>query len=160
MASENSVATADRKRWVSVIHVAKKKLSLDDDAYRGILSGAGVSSSSEIKTADQFNAVMQSFVALGFRYSSSRKSMPVSDAQRGDLCSERQRYYIKGLWEIASRERDESSLRRLIKRIGGVDDLRFLTKRKASSVILALRDIAWKSGINPDGPHRAQGGVK
>lgn len=149
---KSGVAASDRKRWVSVIHVAKKELGLDDEAYRAILSGASASSASDIGTAEQFDAVMKAFVVLGFRYK-AKKTMPVSDEQRGTRCSERQRYYIKGLWELASRARDEKSLRSMIKRIGGVDDIRFLTKKKASAVILALRDIAWKAGINPDGPH-------
>jgi hypothetical protein len=143
-----------------VIHVAKKALSLDDAAYRGILSGAGLSSSSEIETAMQFDSVMKAFVALGFRYRENRKTLPVTDAQRGNLCTEPQREYIKGLWELASRARDEKSLRAMIKRIGGVDDLRFLTKKKATAVILALRDVAWKAGINPDGPRSNQGAVR
>ena len=148
-----AVSAADKKRWISVIHVARKDLALDEEAYRAILSGAGVASSSDIFTAAQFDDVMRAFVNLGFRYRANRKALPVTDAQRNDLCSERQRYYIKGLWELASRAKDEKSLRALIKRIGGVDDLRFLTKKKASSVILALRTIAWKAGFNPDKPH-------
>lgn len=149
----NGILASDKKRWISVVHVAKKKLALDDDAYRGVLSSVGISSSGEITTAEQFNTIMRGFVALGFRYEEKKKKLPVTNEQRGDLCTERQRYYIKGLWELASRARDEQSLRRIIKRIGGVDDIRFLTKKKASAVILALRSIAWKAGFNPDGPN-------
>ncbi len=145
------VDVKDRKRWISVIHVAKKELALDDEAYRSILSGAGVASSADISTSDQFNSVMLSFRHLGFRYSERKaKAMPVTDADRNNLCSERQRYYIKGLWELASRAKDEKSLRAMIKRIGHVDDIRFLSKRAATKVILALRKIAWDSGFNPD----------
>jgi hypothetical protein len=158
MEQQKSATAADRKRWISVVHVARKKLNLDDEAYRGILSGAGADSSKDLQTAEQFNEVMKAFVALGFRYQGSKKSMPVTDEQRGNFCNEKQRYYIKGLWELASKAKDEKSLSRMIKRIGGVDDIRFLTKRRASSVILALRNIAWKAGYNPDGPHRDASG--
>jgi hypothetical protein len=40
---------------LAIIHVAKKQLGLDEDAYRAILSGAGVDSAGEITTAAQFN---------------------------------------------------------------------------------------------------------
>lgn len=148
----NPVSAPDRKRWISVIHVAKKELSMDDEAYRGILSGANVASSSEISTADQFNTIMRSFVSLGFVYHARNKSMAPTRANLGNLCSERQVYYIKGLWELASRAKDEKSLRAMVKRIGGVEDIRFLTKKKASALILSLRAIAWKAGFDPDGP--------
>jgi hypothetical protein len=66
------------------------------------------------------------------------------------MISQRQEYYIKGLWALASRAKDEKSLRKIIKRIAKVDDIRFLPRKAASAVILALRDICWKAGINPD----------
>lgn len=148
----------DKKRWISVIHVARKQLALDDEAYRAILSGVGISSSAELETSEQFNSLMQAFHLLGFRYTERRsKALPITEANRGGLCSERQRYYIKGLWELASRRKDEKSLRAMIKRIGHVSDIRFLSKGAATKVILALREIAWKSGFNPDGPFEEVG---
>ncbi|MDR0557353.1 MAG: hypothetical protein LBG43_05730 [Treponema sp.] len=48
-------------------------------------------------------------------------------------------------------KQDERSLRRLIKRIGKVDDIRFLERKNAQKLILALRDITEKAGCNPDG---------
>jgi len=134
----------------SIIHVAKKQLGLDDDAYRAILSRAGLTSSKDIKTAKQFNTVMTAFQSLGFKSTShaSRRMNTVVGA-RG-MISKRQEYYIRGLWLLASRFKDEASLRKIIKRIGKVDDISFLKKRSASAVILALRDICWKAGFNPD----------
>jgi hypothetical protein len=68
------------------------------------------------------------------------------------MISSRQEYYIRGLWDLASRIKDETSLRRMIKRIGGVDNIQWLTRENARKVILALRDIALKAGYNPDRP--------
>ena len=134
----------------SIIHVAKKQLGLDDDAYRAILSGAGLSSSKDIKTDAQFNTVMSAFQQLGFRSTSwAGKRMDTVSGAPG-MITKRQEYYIKGLWALASRYKDEKSLRRIIKRIGKVDDISFLPRRSASAVILALRDICWKAGFNPD----------
>jgi len=134
----------------SIIHVAKKQLGLDDVAYRAILSGAGLTSSKDIKNDAQFNTVMSAFQSLGFKSTSpaSRRMNTVTGVP--GMISKRQEYYIKGLWLLASRFKDEASLRKIIKRIGKVDDISFLSKRAASAVILALRDICWKAGFNPD----------
>lgn len=144
----------NRNERLALIHLARKDRGLDEVAYRAILSGAaGVDSASLIETEEQFKEVMNAFENLGFRRApAKRKKLPVRDEQQGNFCSARQLYYIKGLWELASRAKDEKSLRAMVKRIGHVDDLRFLTKGEASKVILALRDICWKTGVNPDSP--------
>lgn len=144
----------NRNEKLALVHLARKDRGLDDVAYRAILAGsAGVESAARIETDAQFEAVMSAFSALGFsRKPATRKRMPVRDEQVGDLATRRQLYYIKGLWELSSRVKDEKSLRAMVKRIGHVDDLRFLSEQAASALILALRDICWKAGINPDGP--------
>jgi hypothetical protein len=45
----------------------------------------------------------------------------------------------------------------LIKRVGEADDIAFLPRRSASAVILALRDICWKAGFNPDSKDGGRG---
>ena len=133
----------------SIIHVAKKQLGLDDDAYRAVLAGAGLTSSKDIKTTTQFNTVMSAFQRLGFKSTWVGKPINTVSGAPG-MISKRQEYYIKGLWLLASRFKDEASLRKIVKHIGKVDDISFLPKRSASAVILALRDICWKAGFNPD----------
>lgn len=150
--------------WLKVIHVARRQLNLSDDAYRAILEGsAGVSSSKEITTPGQFTALMLAFEKMGFKRQENPvkrpKNLPVTEENRGQFCTERQRYYIKGLWELASREKSEKSLRAIIKRIGHVEDIRFLTPKGASAVILTLRDITEKAGYRPDGPVGVQDGI-
>ena len=144
----------NRTERLALIHLACKDRSLDEEAYRGLLSGAaGVDSAALLETEEQFESVMKAFSKLGFvRAPAKKKRLSVKDEQRNDYCTDRQLYYIKGLWELASKAKDEGSLRTMVKRIGHVDDLRFLPKGAASSVILALRDICWKAGFNPDGP--------
>lgn len=135
---------------IKIIHVAKKQLGLDDDAYRAILSGAGLASSKDIKTVTQFNTVMSAFQKLGFKSTSQTAMRHNTVPGNPGMISKKQEYYIKGLWALASRVKDDKSLRKLIKRIGKVDDISFLPRRAASAVILALRDICWKAGYNPD----------
>lgn len=52
--------------WLVSIHVAKAKAGLDDDRYRALLMGAcGVSSSRDVKTWRQYDAIRSAFAALG-----------------------------------------------------------------------------------------------
>jgi len=139
----------NQRSRLAIIHLAKKQLGLDEEAYRAILSGAGLSSAKDIESDGQFNAVMGAFERLGFRASCPKIKRGTVPGNPG-MISRRQEYYIKGLWELASRSKDEQSLRRIVKRIGKVDDIRFLPRRAASALILALRDICWKAGFNPD----------
>ncbi len=143
----------NRNGRLATIHIAKKELNLDDYAYLGILSGVGVSSAADIKTDEEFNIVMDSFVKLGFKYKNRSNGVKYKKTVSGrnpKYISEAQEYYIRGLWDLASRAKDEESLRKIVWRIGKVDDITFLLKKNASAVILALRDICWKAGFNPD----------
>ena len=140
----------NQKSRLAIIHLAKKRLGLDEEAYRAILFGAGLDSAKDIETDSQFNSVMAAFLNLGFLPSGhGAKRGTVPGASPG-MISRRQEYYIKGLWGLASRAKDEKSLRAMVKRVGKADDIRFLSRRNASAVILALRDICWKAGFNPD----------
>ena len=137
------------KHWVKIIHIAKANTSLDDEAYRALLWGAaGVDSASQIRTSQQYNAVMAGFANLGFQV--QKRKVGSQSTRPANMITERQEYYIRGLWELASRAKDERSLRGICKRITGVDDLSFCPKSKASALILALRDIAKKAGYDPD----------
>jgi hypothetical protein len=141
-----------RRRLVRLIHVGKGKLGLSDDSYVTILEGATGKTSSTEMTIAELEKVMVAMRAAGFvpTGSSWGRSLSVRPEDIGGA-TKRQVYYIKGLWALASRTKSEAGLRSIIKRIAGVDDLRFLPRAKASAIILALRDIAVKSGYEPDG---------
>jgi phage gp16-like protein len=153
------MASLAQKKWIQVLHIAKKQCGLDDDAYRALLSGAaGVGSSGDITTWKQYNDCLTAFKKLGFKTqsrTSAASNLKETEPQQGRperMISSRQEYYIRGLWDLASRAKDEASLHGMIKRIGGVDNIQWLTKENARKVILALRDIARKAGYNPDHP--------
>jgi phage gp16-like protein len=154
-----SSATAVQKKWIQVLHIAGKQCGLDDEVYRALLSGAaGVESSSDITTWKQYNDCLAAFKKLGFKVqskTSSKSKLKETEPQEGRLdrmISSRQEYYIRGLWDLTSRAKDEASLSGMIKRIGGVENIQWLTRENARKVILALRDIARKAGYNPDHP--------
>jgi hypothetical protein len=150
--------TPAQKQWTKILHTAKRECGLDDEAYRALLWGAaGITSASEITAWAQYKAVLTAFGKLGFRVKHTGKTalkQPNRDytERNPDWITERQEYYIRGLWDLASRKKDDASLRAIIRRISGGDDIRFLQKRHATAVILALRDIAGKAGYSPDGP--------
>lgn len=145
--------TLAQTKWIRNIHVAKTKLNLDTESYRAILLGsAGVVSASELKTWQQYEDVMTAFKKLGFKLTNHtlKKSVETQRGRDPEMITARQEYYIKGLWALASQKKDERSLRAMIKRIAGVDDISFLKKRDATKVILALRTISDTAGFNPD----------
>ncbi len=142
-----------RKEWIRMIHTAKNRTGINDEEYRAILAGAaGVSSSTELKTWEQYKSVMAAFRVLGFKPESRthREKTAPQEKRSPWMISARQEYYIRGLWELASRNKDEASLRRMIRRIAGVDDVTWLSRKDASKVILTLRAIASDAGYNPD----------
>jgi hypothetical protein len=149
--------SAAQKKWIQILHVAKRECQLDEDAYRAVLAGAcGVESASGIKTWEQYNAALTAFKKLGFRIHSKTgepklKETDTEIKRNPAWITARQEYYIRGLWDLASRKKDLESLRKMIFRIGGVEDIRFLKRVNAQKVILALRDITEKAGFNPDG---------
>ena len=157
-----TIGTAQRK-WIQILHIAKSELSLDDAAYRAVLYGAaGVDSARDIKTWQQYNAVLKAFAKFGFKVkagkaaqSGLKKTAPQND-RNGDWISARQEYYIRGLWDLASRAKDEASLQAMLQRIAGITHIEWISKEKATKVILALRDIAKKAGFNPDRPPHPQ----
>ena len=83
-----------------------------------------------------------------------KKTAPQT-GRSGDWISARQEYYIRGLWDLASRAKDEVSLQAMLQRIAGVKYIQWISKDNATKVILALRDIAKKAGYNPDAPAKA-----
>jgi len=138
----------NRSAKLAAIHIAKKQLKLDDRAYRAMLKKtAGVSSAAKIQNDNQYFAVMKAFRRAGWNATGSRSNH----------CTPAQLYYIKGLWQLASREKTQRSLNAFIKRIAGVEDIRFLSRKNAQSIILALRNIAEKAGYNPDKPGSPNG---
>lgn len=137
--------------WVKIIHVAKRQTGLSDEQYRSLVFGAaGVESAKDIKSWAQYRAVMAAFKKLGFKTLSKDFQKSSEEDRQPQWLSKRQEYYIRGLWRLASRAQSEESLRALTKRITGTYDVTWCSKKSASKLILALRDIAQKSGFNPD----------
>ena len=128
----------NKQKKISVIHIAKNSLNLSEEAYKGILSGCGLSSSTEIATEEQFNHIMASFNTLGFK---SHRDVLI-----------KMKVKIKSLWKLCSIKKDDESLNNFIKRITKVNTIDQLKEHDAKSVLGALRKMCWKAGYNPDKP--------
>lgn len=141
--------TFSQKNWIKTIHVAKSKTGLSDDDYKALLqSCAGVTSSKDIKTWTQYEAVINGFIKIGFV---PVKAQTVLQKDRNpEWISEAQERYIKGLWKLVATNKDEKALSNFIFRIAGVKHISWLKKKPASEVIVALRKMAVAQGINPD----------
>lgn len=135
-----------RKKLIQLIHVAKSKLQMSDGDYRALLNGVGGKASSAELTVAELEQVLRAMKSLGFTV----KKLPVTDLDRG-LASDAQLAYIKGMWELVSREKTERSLNRFVRRITGAVHLRFLNVYSAQKVTLALRSMMIDAGYDPDG---------
>ena len=135
-----------RKKLIQLIHVAKSKLQMSDGDYRALLVGIGGKTSSAELTVAELEQVFKAFKSLGFTV----KKLPVTDLDRG-LASDAQLAYIKGMWELVSREKTERSLNRFVRRITGAVHLRFLNVYSAQKVTIALRTMMIDAGYDPDG---------
>jgi len=67
-------------RQIALIHVAKAKVGMEEDAYRDMLRDVSGAESSKDLTTEQFEECMKRFEALGFK--SAGKSWPPSRASR------------------------------------------------------------------------------
>ena len=135
-----------RKKLIQLIHVAKSKLQMSDGDYRALLNGVGGKASSAELTVAELEQVLRAMKSLGFTV----KKLPVTELDRG-LASDAQLAYIKGMWELVSREKTERALNRFVKRITGAVHLRFLNVYSAQKVTLALRAMMIDAGYDPDG---------
>jgi phage gp16-like protein len=145
------------KKWCARLHIARKECGLDEAAYREVLLGsAGVESAAGVRTWKQYYAALAAFRRLGFRQE-ARTVKEVTTPQKNrdpEYISYRQEYYLRGLWDLASRSKDEASLQRLVKRLTGEERVADIRRGDAQKVILALRAMARKAGYEPDGKAR------
>lgn len=136
----------DRLKLIQLIHVAKKKIGLSDEDYRAVLeSTAGKSSCSEM-TLFELDEALKAMKKLGFRV----KKLETKEIELGWDTTREQMNYIKGMWELAARDKSDRALYKFIGRITGAVHPRFMNKKDAQKVIIALRKMMADAGLNPD----------
>lgn len=130
------------KAQITILHVAKAKLAMDDDCYRSVLAKcAGVTSSTELDVAG-FTSVMGFFEYCGF---TPRSATGANYGNREGMATYAQLELIRTLWLETTRMQtlDETAMTKWLVRCFKVSSLRFLTKATAPRVITALK--FWKS---------------
>jgi hypothetical protein len=126
---------------LALLHVAKRQLGLDDEAWRGLLAAAAGVRSSRDLDADGFEAVMLRLEAAGFRSTSKRRPLP---ARRG-MASPRETQMIRALWGLYTDEAgDDRSLGKWLHGRFGVSDVRFVDAALARKAIGGLRAMLAK----------------
>lgn len=129
--------TIDRRK-IALLHVAKGKLGLSDEAYRLALAHiAGVTSSTELDLAG-FEAMMGFFEWMGFKPLSRRGP---AYGERPGMASFAQIALIRALWHEYTHHvyGGEDELNKWLERCFKVSSLRFLKAGTAPKVITALK---------------------
>jgi hypothetical protein len=134
-----------RKKFIQLIHVGKGKMGMDEVAYRAFLAGVCGRDSAAKMTIRQLEQALKAMRNNGFEQPPNR----VKPFEKGRATLD-QLEYIKGMWAVCARNKSDEALAVFVKRISGIDALRFLNVELAQKVILALRDMMAKAGFNPD----------
>jgi len=126
------------KDKIKLLHVAKSKLRLSDDAYRlAMIRLAGVDTSLELD-ADGFDVLMAYFRYLGF---DPIRRTGVNYGERPGMASHRQLQLIREMFREWSGCDDEDGRRAWLRRFFKVDSERFLTVEGARGAITALKSM-------------------
>lgn len=137
----------DRVKLIQVIHVAKRELRLNEETYRTALRTAsrGRVDSTSSMTDAELKATLESFKRAGFRVRTS--GTPAAAPRPLDQSDFGRK--VRALWLFlfelgAVRDPSETALAAYVKRITGVDDLRWVPGRKADMLIESLKKWAMR----------------
>jgi phage gp16-like protein len=144
-----------RDKLIQLIHVGKRDLALDEDAYRALLMGAGKHDSTAKMDLWQLNSVLQRMKDCGFKVRHSARGGGKKAPPSRPLDQAAQSKMIRGLWlELhqigAVRNPSEAALAAYVKRQTGVEALQWLSSEQASRVIEALKK--WRARARPSPP--------
>lgn len=131
---------------IKLIHVAKTKLTLDDEVYRDILESTTGKTSSKLLTPIQLEAVLDRLKQLGFEVDSKDKTGVKN------LANDSQSKLIRHLWlqlhEAGQvKNGSEQALAKFIENRVKVSALQFLSSESADMVINHLRQWCKRCGI-------------
>jgi hypothetical protein len=133
--------TLSRKQ-TAVLHVAKKRLALEDADYRAILQRFGGAGSAADLGLEGFENVMRRMSALGFKSTWTKRTF----GERRGMASPSQVDLIRKLWaDFAGADADDSALNAWLDRFHHVSAVRFIDAEKAGKVIPALKVMAGRA---------------
>ena len=134
-------ATDSRQALIRVVHVAKRELGLDEEAYRDVLQSATGKRSTSDMAEFELRRLLDHLKTCGFKVKSARKSARKHDVP---MDQHEQSRKIRALWlQLADmgiiRDPSEAALCRWIKRETGVEALAWLDGDQASHSIEKLK---------------------
>jgi hypothetical protein len=133
--------TPNRAKLIQLIHIGRAKVGMSAGDYRILLADVSGKESCANMTMRELERVLKALRALGFTAAGNR--VP-------DKASEYQLRYINLLWRACARVKTDAALGSFVERITGTAGALLLSKQNARKVILALRDMCVKTGVNPD----------
>lgn len=122
---------------LQLVQIARKKLGLDDDAYRAILREYGGADSAKHLDDRGFDAVMDRFRYLGFVSDFRQASFSPND--RAGMATAAQIAMIRDLWSTNTDGGSEAALDKWLDSHFQISALRFLPAGKTRKVIGALK---------------------
>jgi phage gp16-like protein len=124
-------------KQITVVHLAKARLGLEDDMYREILQKLGGVASAKQLDAAGFEAVMEYFASCGFQSTWRKRTF----GNRPGMATPPQVDLIRGLWRDFSGADDEAALNKWLERSFHITALRFLDKVMAQKAITGLKKM-------------------
>lgn len=143
-----------RLRELGAIHVAKKALGLDDDAYRDVLERVGGKRSAKDLAPAGRRAVLDHFRQLGAfpRAATGRRAGGPRRRYLGKLRAQ----WLSLYWLGVVNSREDAAIDAMVKRTAGIDRVEWLDARGANKVIEGLKAMAareagvdWSESDNP-----------
>lgn len=132
-----------KSKYITLIHIAKSQLNLDDDTYRHLLLTVTKKTSTKDMSVWELEKVLHNFKSKGFKVKSSKKVEKISATKPVHK-------KIRSLWlELADagevKNRSEKAINSYVKRIVGVEVMDWLNTDQAMKVIESLK--SWKTRI-------------
>lgn len=130
-----------RSRLITLVHVAKRDMALDEEAYRAILVAQGGGDSLSAMPMDRIKKVLDYMKAQGFKV---RKA--AADRKQADTPNAKK---MRALWLFlhelgAVKNPSESALLAYVRRIGKVDSIEWLPGHKVEAVIESQKKWAMR----------------
>ena len=127
----------NKARLIKLIHIGKSKLGMEEDTYRLMLQSIGNKSSTTQMTISELEKVLEHLKSRGF------KVVP-NKAGTMSKANTEQAHKIRALWlnlyEIGGiKDPSEYALSRYVKRIVGIDHLKWIDVKQGITLIETLK---------------------
>lgn len=142
-----SARAAQRARLIRLIHVARRDLHMEDDAYRAIVADkAGGKTSSADCSVVELDKILAHLKAAGFKVRKPKAVKPV-EQRRLDTSGEASK--VRALWLLlhelgAVRNPSEAALAGYVRRMAGIDDLHWADGNAILTLIESLKKWAMR----------------